>query len=173
MSSTVTSTVKPHSGPSGFWSHAMSPLITWPPSSALRLLQIRNFVFWSRCDLAATNPTLHAWPKVTFQLSNIQQYFCSLGFAKGSKATWEKLLVHPAGSRTFDLLPKFWKFFFLNFTKALELTYVQFTMFKVILWVVPFFIGRRECNDDCTGSGKLTVPQIQIPPQNVLDCKTF
>ena len=119
MSTTVTSTVKPHSGPSGFWSHAMSPLITWPPSSALRLLQIRNFVFWSCCDLAATNPTLHAWPKVTFQLSNIQQYFCSLGFAKGSKATWEKLLVHPAGSRPFDLLPKFWKLFFLKFYKGL------------------------------------------------------
>ena len=42
------STVKPHSRPfdhCGFWSQAMSPLITWPPSSALRRLQIRNFVF--------------------------------------------------------------------------------------------------------------------------------
>ena len=94
---------------SGFWSQAMSPLITWPPSSALRRLQIRNFVFWSLCDLAATNPTLLTKSSVTFQFSNIQQYICSLCFAKGSKATWEKLLVHPAGSRPFDLLPKFWK----------------------------------------------------------------
>ena len=51
------STVKPHSRPidhCGFWSQAMSPLITWPPSSALRRLQ-EGFVILC-FDLFVTSP---------------------------------------------------------------------------------------------------------------------
>ena len=53
----MSSTVKPHSRPfdhCGFWSQAMSPLITWPPSSALRRLQ-EGFVILC-FDLFVTSP---------------------------------------------------------------------------------------------------------------------
>ena len=107
----MSSTVKLHSGlfdHSGFWSHAMSSLITWPPSSALRRLQIRNFVFWSLCHLTdKSHPPCQA--QSNFSIFKYSPISLQPGVCKGFKGHLRKVVGPSSRQQAFRPSPKILK----------------------------------------------------------------